>query len=165
MATTRRRLKKPRSLFDTSTQPTMVIHVNIIVMNAWLTSFSFQVNRQSRPWDKAISDSDFETPRSRSWVWSKCKIKQWAQYPIPFHFTSIRPTIPKIQLFRNLTMKHPRSKSRVRSKVKATYYTQYPTNVLPYRPFHIKRTNHSWDLAKIVFDLETTHPKFLKKFC
>ena len=38
-----------------------------------------------------------ETPRSRPWVWSKGKVIQWAQYPInpcPFHFTSIRPTIP-----------------------------------------------------------------------
>ena len=31
--------------------------------------------------------------------------------------------------------------------------------------FHINRTNHSWDMAKIVFDLEKTHPKFYKKIC
>ena len=29
--------------------------------------------------------------------------------------------------------------------------------------FHINQTNHSWDMAKIVFDLEKTHPKFKKK--
>ena len=43
-----------------------------------------------------------------------------AQYPInplSFHFTSIRPTIPEIQLFRNLTVKHP-TKVRVMSEVK-----------------------------------------------
>ena len=28
--------------------------------------------------------------------------------------------------------------------------------------FHINGTNHSWDMAKIVFDLEKTHPKFAK---
>ena len=31
--------------------------------------------------------------------------------------------------------------------------------------FHINGTNHSWDMAKIVFDLEKTLPKFLKKIC
>ena len=51
----------------------------------------------------------------------------------PFHFTSIRPTIPEIELFRNLTLKHPRSRLWVRSKVKVTYCTQYPTNALPFR--------------------------------
>ena len=29
--------------------------------------------------------------------------------------------------------------------------------------FHINRTNHSWDMAKIVFDLEKTHAKFKKQ--
>ena len=31
--------------------------------------------------------------------------------------------------------------------------------------FHINRTNRSWDMAKIVFDLEKRDPKFLKKIC
>ena len=31
--------------------------------------------------------------------------------------------------------------------------------------FHINRTNYSWDMTKIMFDLEKTHPKFLKKIC
>ena len=73
------------------------------------------------------------------------------------------PTIPEIELFRNLTLKHPRSRSWVRSKVKVTYCTKYPTNALPFY-FHINWTNHSWDMAKIVFDLEKTHPKFIRKF-
>ena len=86
------------------------------------------------PWNFKVKD--LETSRSRSWVWSKGKVIQSAQYHInllPFHFTSIRPTIPEIQLFRNLTLKHPRSKSWVRSKVKVTYYTQYRTDALPFR--------------------------------
>ena len=29
--------------------------------------------------------------------------------------------------------------------------------------FHNNRTNHSWDKAKIVFDLEKSNPEFLKK--
>ena len=132
MSTARRRLKSPRSLSGTSAHLTMVIQINITI----LTSFSFIVNRPPHSWDKAISDSDLETPRSRSWVWSKGKVIQLAQYHInslPFHFTSIRPTIPEIELFWNLTLKHPRSRSWVRSKVKVIYCTQYPTNALPFR--------------------------------
>ena len=107
--------------------PTMVTQVNIMVMNGWITSFLFIVNRAPHSWDKAISDSDLETPSSRSWLWWKGKVIQSAQYHInslPFHFTSIRPTIPEIELFRNLTLKYPRSRTWVRSKVKVTYHTQ-----------------------------------------
>ena len=99
MSTARQRLKSPRSLSGTPAHPTMVTQVNIMVMNGWLTSFSFIVNLPPNSWDKAISDSDLETPRSRSCVWSKGKVIQSAQYHInslPFHFTSIRPTIPEI---------------------------------------------------------------------
>ena len=42
------------------------------------------------------------------------------------------PTIPEIQLFRNLTLKYPRSRSWVRQKFKVTHYTKYPTNALPF---------------------------------
>ena len=138
MSTARRRLKSPQSLSGTSALPTMVRLVNIKVMNGWLTSFSFPVSRPSQSWDKAISDSDLEisTPSSRSWVWSKGKVIQSTQYHINsprFHFTSIRPTIPEIELFRNLTLKRPRSRSSVRSKVKVTYWTRYPTYALPFR--------------------------------
>ena len=163
MSTARRRLKSPRSLSGTSAHPTMVTQVNIMVMNGWLASFSFIVNRLPHSWDKAISDSDLETPRSRSWVWSKGKVIQLAQYHIkslPFHLPSIRPTILQVELFQNLTLKHPRSRSWGRSKVKVTH-TLYPvSNQCTSFSFHINRTNHSWDMAKIVFDLEKTHPKF-----
>ena len=136
MSTACRRLKSPQSLSGTSAHPTMVTLVNIKVMNGWLTSFTFHVNWPSHSWDKAISDSDLEisTPGSRSWVWSKGKVIQSAQYHINllcFYFTSIRPTIPEIELFRYLTLKHPRSRSWVKSKVKVTYCTQYPTDALP----------------------------------
>ena len=138
MSTTRRRLKSLQSLSGTPAHPTMVTLVNIMVINGWLTSFSFHVNRPSHYWDKAISDSDLEisTPRSNSCVWSKGKVIQSARYHINslrFHFKSIRPTIPEIELFRNLTLKHPMSRSWVRSKVKVTYCTQYPTGALPFR--------------------------------
>ena len=66
----------------TSAHHTMVKVVNIMVKNGWLTSFSFHVNWLSHSWDKAISDSDLETLRSRSRVWSKGKVTQLAQYPI-----------------------------------------------------------------------------------
>ena len=88
---------------------------------------------------------------------------QSAQYHIKsprFHFTSIRPTILEIELFQNLTLKHPRSRSWVRSKVKVTYCNQYQTEALRFS-FPINRSNHSWDMAKTVFDLNKKHPKFL----
>ena len=137
-------------------------------MNGRLTSFSFHVNQPPHSWYKVISDYDLETPRSRSWVWSKGKVIQSAQYHInslPFHFTSIRPTIPEIELFWNLTLKHPKSRSRVRSMVKVTHCTQYAPNQCTSFLFHINQTNHFWDMAKIVFDFKKTHPKFLKKIC
>ena len=136
MSTARRRLKSPRSLSVTSAHLTMVTQVNIIVMNGWLTSLSFIIDQPPHSWDKAISDSDLETSRSRSWVWSKGKVIQSVQYHIkslPFHFTSIRLTIPEIELFRCLTLKHLRSRSWVGSKAKVIYCTQCPTNALPFR--------------------------------
>ena len=137
MSTARRRLKSPQSLPGTSAYPTMVTLVNIMVMNGWLTSFSFHVNLPSHSWDKAISDFDLEisTPRSRSWVWSKGKVilTMYHINSLHLHFTSIRPTIYEIELFRNLTLKHSRSRSWVRSKVKVTYCTQHPSDALPFR--------------------------------
>ena len=135
MTIARWRLKSPRSLSGTSPHVTMVTEVNIMVVNGWLTSFSFIINRPSHSWNKAISDSDLEIPRSRSWLSSKGKVIQSAQYHInslPFHSTSIRPTVPEIELFRNLTLNHPKSRSWVRSKVKVIYFTQCPTNALPF---------------------------------
>ena len=166
-STAPRRLKSPQSLFGTSAHPTMVTLVNIMVMNAWLPSFSFHVNRPSHSWDKAISDSDLEisTPRSRSWVWSNDKVIHSAQHHINslrFHFTSIRPTISEKELFRNLTLKHPRSRSWVRPNVKVTYCAQYPTDALPFRFTSIGPTIPE---IRPNFDLEKTHPKFLKKIC
>ena len=67
-----------------------------------------------------------------------------------------------MQLFRNLTLKHPRSRSWVRSRVKVTNHTQYPSNQCTSFLFHINWTKYSRDMAKIVFDLEKTHSKFLK---
>ena len=50
------------------------------------------------------------------------------------------------------------------SEVKGQGYILYPvSNRCTYFSFHINGTNHSWDMAKIVFDLKKTHPKFLKK--
>ena len=138
MSMTRWCLKSPQSLSGTSAHPTMVTLVNIMVINGWLTSFSFHVNRLSHSWDKAISDTDLQisTPGSRSWVWSKGNVIQSAQYHINslhFYFTSIRPTIPEIELFRISTLKHPRSRSWVMSKFNVTYCTQYLTDALPFR--------------------------------
>ena len=52
MSTAHWRLKSPRSLSGTSAHPTMVIQVNIMVMNGWLTSFSIIINRPPHFWEK-----------------------------------------------------------------------------------------------------------------
>ena len=164
MSTARRRLKSPRSLSGRSAHPTMVTLVNIMVMNGWITSFSFHVNRPPHSWDKAISDPDLETPRSRSWVWSRGKVIQSSQYHInslPIHFTSdqqfLRYSYFEIWPWNIQGQGH---------EVKGQGHILYPgSNRFTSYLFHINRTNHSWDMAKIVFDLEKTHPKFLKKIC
>ena len=55
------------------------------------------------------------------------------------------------------------------SEVKDQGHILYPvSNRCTSFSFHINRTNHSWDMAKIVFDLEKTCPIFWKKtavFC
>ena len=104
----------------------MVTQINILVMSGWLPFLRFHVNGPPRSWDKAFSDSDLETPRSMSLV-------QYQINSLPIHFTSIRPRIPEIELFRDLTLKHPRSMSWGRSKVKFTYCTQYRTHALHFR--------------------------------
>ena len=156
MSTARRRLKSPRSLSGTSAHATTVTQVNIVVMNGWLTSFSFIVNRLPHSWDKAISDSDLETPRSRSWVWSKGKVIQLAQYHINslhFHLTSIRPTILEIRAISKFDLET--SKVKVMSEVKGQGHILYPVfNQCTSFSFHINPTNHSWDMAKIVFTLK-----------
>ena len=104
-------------------------------MNGRLISLSFYVIRPSHSWDKAILNFDLETSRSRSWVLSKGKVIQLVQYPtdsFPLRFTSVRPTIPEILLFRNLTLKKSRSMSSVGSKMKVTRFTQYLTDALPF---------------------------------
>ena len=44
--------------------------ITIMGMNDRLTSLSFHVNQPSNSWDKAISNSDLEKSRPRSWMWS-----------------------------------------------------------------------------------------------
>ena len=162
----RRRLKSPLWLSSTSAQPTKVTLINIMVINGWLTSFSFHVNRPSHSWDKAISNSDLETPWSRSWVWSKGKVIQLAQYLInllPFYHidhtsNSWDTVISKFDL--------ETSKVKVMSEVKGQGHILQPVSNWCFSfSFYINQTNHSWDMAKIVFDLEKTHPKFAKKIC
>ena len=55
---------------------------------------------------------------------------------------------------------------KVMSDVKGQCHILYTaSNRCTSSSFHINRTNHSWDMSKSVFDLEETHPNFLKKIC
>ena len=150
---TARRLKSPKSLSGTSTRPTMVTLVNIMAMNGWLKSFSFHVNRPSHSWDNGISDSDLETLRSRSWVRSKARSysrpsvllirflfisHQWHQQFLRYNYFEIWPWNIQGQ-------GHECGKGHISYPVSSRC-----TSFL----FHINWINHSWNMAKIVFELE-----------
>ena len=167
MSTARQRLKSPRSLSSTSAHHIMVTLVNIMVMNWWLTSFSFHVNRPPHSWDTAISDSDLETPKSTSWVWSRAMSYS---RPVSYQLTSFSFHINQTNNSWDTAISKfdlERSKVKVTSEVKGQGHMLYPvSNRCTSFLFHINRTDHSWDMAeKIVFYLEKTHPKFLTKIC
>ena len=57
-------------------------------------------------------------------------------------------------------------KVKVMSEVKGQGHILYPvSNRCISFSFHINRTNYFWDIAKIMFDLEKTHPNLLTKIC
>ena len=164
MSMAHRRLKSPRSLFGISTHSTMVMQVNIMVMNGWLTSFSFHVNHTSHSWDKAISDYILETLRSRSWLWSKGKVIQSANYTfdsLPFHLTSdqqfLRCSYIEIWPWNIQGWGHEWGQM-LRSYIIPSIQQMHIIFV------HTNRTNHSSDMAKMLFGLEKTHPNFYRKF-
>ena len=67
----------------------------------------------------------------------------------------------EIQLFQN---DHETSQVKVMSEVKGQGHILYPVyNQCISSLFHINQTHYSWDKAKVVFDLEKTHLRFLKK--
>ena len=169
MSTARRRLKSPRSLSGTSAHPSMVTQVNIMVMNGWLTSFSFIVNRQlsiGRPIPE-IKLFQTLTLNSNVKVMGVVKGQGHTIGPVSYQLTSFSFNINQtnnsgdraISKYDLLT-----SKVKVMSEVKGKGHILYPvSNQCTSFSFHINRTNHSWDMAKIVFDFEKTYPKFLKK--
>ena len=119
------------------------------------TWLSFHVNWPIHSWDTAISKSDLENPRSRSWVRWTLKVTAWVQHSIdshPFNSMSIGHPIPEIWLFKIWPWK---------SKVKVVgegNVESHKVNVTSYRftslSFHVNRPFHSWDTAFSKFDLE-----------
>ena len=107
----------------------MVTLVNIMVMNGWLTSFSFHVNRPSHSWDKAI------------WAWSKGKVIQSTQYPINslhFYFTPISPNFLRYSYF-EIWAWNIQGQGH---EVKGEGHILYPIfNRCTFSSLHINRTN------------------------
>ena len=61
---------------------------------------------------------------------------------------------------------HEKSKVKVMGEVKSQGHIVHTvSNQCTSYSFHINRTNNSCDMSYRVFDLEKTHPKFLKKIC
>ena len=127
MSTARQRLKPPRSLFATSTHPTMV---TLVYGHEWMTHILFRSMSIAHPIPeiKAISDSVLGTPRSRSWVWSKARSYSW----------------PSILLIRFLSY-HINHTNNSWDTAISKFDLEETSKV--------NWTNHSWDMAKIVFDL------------
>ena len=146
----------------------MVTLVNIMVMNGWPISLSFHVNRPSHSWVKAISDSDLETPRSGSSVWSKARsYSRSSILLIHFIFTS-----------------HQSHQQFLRY----SYFEIWPWNIhgqghewgqrsrphiIPsIQPMHFLFVSHPSDQPFLRYAQNTgsvwswkTHPNFLKKIC
>ena len=141
----------------------------VMVMNGWLTSFSFHVNRPSHSWDKAISDSDLEIFNSKVKAMGVVKGQGHTIGPVSYQLTSFSFHINQTNNSWDRAISKfdlEISKVKVMSDVKGEGHILYPiSNWCTSFSFHINQTNHSWDMAKIVFDLEKTHPKFLKKIC
>ena len=134
--------------------------VHVMVKSNILTFLLPHDNRPSCSWDSGISQIYLQTSRSRSWVWSKFKVIYWSQYLtdlLPFRFTSIRQTIPEIQLFRNLTMKSVKVMGEVKGRGQIIHLVSKRCTSFP---SHFNRTNHSWDMVNRFFDLEK---KFWRK--
>ena len=141
MSTARRRLKSPRSLSGTSAHPTMITLVIIMVVNRWLTSFSFHVNRQPHSWDKLFQTLTLKLQGEGHWCDQRSK----------------SCSHPSIILSHFLFISH-QSDQQFMSEVTGQGHILYPvSNRCASFSFHINRTSHSWDMAKIMFDLEKKH--------
>ena len=120
-------LKSPRSVSGASAHTTMVTLVNIMV-NGWLRSFSFHVSRPSHSRDKTISDSHLETPRSRSWMWSKGKV---IVSPVSYLFASFSFHINQTNNSWDTAISKfdlETSKVKVMSEVKGQCHMSYPVS-------------------------------------
>ena len=133
----------------------------------WMSHILFVSCQSAVPFlRKAISDSDFETPKSRSGCGQRAKSYN---HPcillICFLFIShqsdqqfLKYSYFKIWPWNIQGQGHEwgqRSKSHIIPSIQPMHFFS----------FHINRTNHSWEMAKIVFDLEKTHPRILNKIC
>ena len=119
--------------------------VMFMVMNNQFTSLPFHVNQPYHSWNKAISNFDLETSRSRSWLWSKGKTIQSAQNLIDLFFFKF--DLEKTQV-------------KVMVEVKGQGCIVHPvSNWSTSFLFHINGTTHSWHMSNRLLDLEKTHLK------
>ena len=104
----------------TSAHPTMVTLVNIMV-----TSFSFLMSIGCPIHEiRLFQTLTLKLQGKGHGCGKKTKVIQLAEYPInllPFHFTSIRSTIPAEEVFWNFTLKHSRSRSWVKGQGHISY--------------------------------------------
>ena len=161
MSTARRRLQSPRSLSGTSAHP-MVTQVNIMVMNGWLKSFlSLSIGRPI-PEMKLFQTLTLKLQGQGHGCGQRARsYNRPGIISTQFLFISHNSGDGAISKFYLET-----SKVKVMKEVNGHVHILYRvSNQCTSFSFHINRTNHSWNMEKVVFHLEKTHPKFLKKIC
>ena len=140
MSTARRHLKSPQSLHGTSTHPIMP-PIGHSQGHEWSTHIPFVPCQSATPnsSNEPISNFDLETTRSRSWVWSRGKTIQSAQYLtdlLSFCFTSIRSQFLRYSYFEIRPWN-----SKVMSEVKRSMSHSSPS----IQPMHLLFGSHQSD--------------------
>ena len=137
--------------------PTMITLINIMVMNGWLTSFLFHVNRTFHSWDKAIADSGCHGCDQRA-NHIVSPVSYWLA-SFSFHINQTNNSwdtaISKFDL--------EISKVKIMSEAKRSRSYIVPS-IQPMHFFFFSHQldNHSWDMAKTVLTLKK-HIRNLKK--
>ena len=122
------------------------------------TSLSFHVNRPPHSWDKVISNFELENPKPKTWLWSKGTS------------SGLRPVVNSVYFLFCFTPDQ--------QFLRYSYFNIWPwkmqgqtfdpvSNWCTSFPFHINRTNYSWDLANSVWSWKNMSKilkiKFAKK--
>ena len=126
--------------------------------HAWTTHIPLvYVNRPSHSLDKAFSNFDLDTSRSRSWMGSRAR--RPSTLVIPSFFIS-HQSAHQFPRFSYIEIGHRKTLGQDHNQGKRSDHMVYPVpNRWTCLPFNMNWTNHSWHMTKKMFDLAKTHPQ------